>query len=53
MRLGIASFVFLLVAAGLLFWNVWAGLGAFIASLLAQTAARRRLHRRVQAKPEA
>jgi membrane protein implicated in regulation of membrane protease activity len=45
MRLGIASFVLLLAAAILLFWNVWAGLAAFIASILAQTMARKRFAR--------
>jgi hypothetical protein len=45
MRLGIASFVLLVVAGILLFVNVWAGLGAFIASVVVQVAARKRFTR--------
>lgn len=45
MRLGVASFVLLLVAGGLLFWSVWAGLGAFVASVVTQLMARRRFTR--------
>lgn len=45
MRLGIASFVLLVTAGVLLFINVWAGLGAFVASVLVQTMARKRFSR--------
>ena len=45
MRLGIASFVLLVVAGVLLFINVWAGLGAFVASVIVQIAARKRFTR--------
>jgi hypothetical protein len=45
MRLGIASFVLLVVAGVLLFINVWAGLGAFVASLILQMTARKRFTR--------
>lgn len=45
MRLGIASFVLLLVAGVLLFWSVWAGLVAFVASGLVQLMARKRFTR--------
>jgi membrane protein implicated in regulation of membrane protease activity len=42
MRLGVASFVLLLAAGILLFWSVWAGLAAFVASVVAQLVARKR-----------
>jgi hypothetical protein len=45
MRLGIASFVLLVIAGVLLFVNVWAGLGAFVASVIVQTMARKRFTR--------
>jgi hypothetical protein len=45
MRLGIASFVLLVIAGVLLFINVWAGLGAFVASVIVQTMARKRFTR--------
>ena len=45
MRLGIASFVLLVVAGVLLFVNVWAGLGTLVASVLLQTVARKRFTR--------
>jgi predicted Kef-type K+ transport protein len=45
MRLGVASFVLLVAAGILLFVNVWAGLGALIASVLLQTVARKRFTR--------
>jgi membrane protein implicated in regulation of membrane protease activity len=45
MRLGVASFVLLLVAAAFVFWNVWAGLAAFIASVVVQLIARRQFRR--------
>ena len=45
MRLGIASFVLLIVAAVLMFWNVWIGVAAFIASVIVQTVARKRFTR--------
>jgi membrane protein implicated in regulation of membrane protease activity len=45
MRLGIASFVLLVIAGVLLFVNVWAGLGAFVASVVVQTMARKRFTR--------
>lgn len=45
MRLGIASFVLLVIAGVLLFINVWAGLGAFVASVVVQMMARKRFTR--------
>lgn len=45
MRLGIASFVVLVVAGILLFVNVWAGFGALIVSFILQTLARKRVSR--------
>jgi membrane protein implicated in regulation of membrane protease activity len=42
MRLGIASFVLLLVAGVLLFWSVWAGLALFVASVVVHLSARTR-----------
>jgi hypothetical protein len=45
MRLGIASFVLLVVAGVLLFVNVWAGLGTLIVSVILQTVARKRFTR--------
>jgi hypothetical protein len=45
MRLGVASFVLLLAAGILLFWSVWAGLAAFVASVIVQLAARKRFTR--------
>jgi membrane protein implicated in regulation of membrane protease activity len=45
MRLGIASFVLLIAAGVLLFVSVWAGLGAFVASVVVQTMARKRFTR--------
>jgi membrane protein implicated in regulation of membrane protease activity len=45
MRLGIASFVLLVIAGVLLFINVWAGLGAFVASVIVQLVARKRFTR--------
>ena len=45
MRLGVASFVVLVAAGVLIFVNVWAGLGALIASVLLQTVARKRFTR--------
>jgi predicted Kef-type K+ transport protein len=45
MRLGIASFVLLVAAGVLIFVNVWAGLGAFVASIVVQTMARKRFTR--------
>jgi hypothetical protein len=43
MRLGVASFVLLVVAGVLLFLNVWAALAAFVASVVVQLMARKRL----------
>jgi membrane protein implicated in regulation of membrane protease activity len=45
MRLGIASFVLLVIAGVLLFINVWAGLGLFVASVVVQTMTRKRFTR--------
>jgi hypothetical protein len=45
MRLGIASFVLLVIAGVLLFVNVWAGLGAFVGSVIVQIVARKRFTR--------
>lgn len=45
MRLGIASFVLLIAAAVLMFWHVWIGVGAFVASVVVQTVARKRFTR--------
>jgi membrane protein implicated in regulation of membrane protease activity len=45
MRLGVASFVLLLVSGMLLFWSVWVGVAAFVASALVQLAARKRFTR--------
>lgn len=45
MRLGVASFVLLLVSGMLLFWSVWAGVAAFVASALVQLSARKRFTR--------
>jgi membrane protein implicated in regulation of membrane protease activity len=45
MRLGIASFVLLVIAGVLVFINVWAGLGVFVASVVVQTMARKRFTR--------
>jgi hypothetical protein len=45
LRLGIASFVLLVIAGILLFVNVWAGLGAFVASVIVQPVARKRFTR--------
>jgi hypothetical protein len=45
MRLGIASFVLLVLAGVLLFVNVWAGLGTLIVSVILQTVARKRFTR--------
>ena len=45
MRLGIASFVLLVIAGVLLFINIWAGLGALAASVVIQMMARRRFSR--------
>jgi hypothetical protein len=45
MRLGIASAVLLVVAFVLLFINVWAGLGAFLGSVILQLTARKRFTR--------
>lgn len=45
MRLGIASFVLLVAAGVLLFFSVWAGLGAFVGSVVVQAMARKRFTR--------
>jgi membrane protein implicated in regulation of membrane protease activity len=45
MRLGIVSFVLLVIAGVLLFINVWAGLGVFVASVVIQLMARKRFTR--------
>lgn len=45
MRLGIASFVLLIAAAVLMFWHVWIGVAAFVASVVVQTVARKRFTR--------
>jgi membrane protein implicated in regulation of membrane protease activity len=45
MRLGIASFVLLVIAGVLLFINIWAGLGAFVGSVILQLMARKRFTR--------
>ena len=45
MRLGIASFVLLVAAGVLMFIEVWAGLAAFVGSVLVQTMARKRFTR--------
>lgn len=45
MRLGVASFVLLIAAAILMFWHVWIGVAAFVASVVVQTVARKRFTR--------
>ena len=43
MRLGVASFILLVAAGVFLFLNVWVALAAFVASIVVQLIARKRL----------